>query len=238
MCGLGPTGITNNASLLQQFTRWSNAWNQKVVVTILRAMNGWDFDDSNYSKYPSGTFTGTTNRDYVFGSDQDGQTQKLLKIKQVALSQDGVNYYTATPIDSSDLAKVKADSTIDNLVSKTQPYYDPKVGGFDIYPKFTAAEVAAGAKVYVEFYREPVDWSVSGTDSQAPGFASAFHPIISKGASLEYAKLYKPELVPSLTLDIYGNNGNVKGILKEIELFYSNRYPQKKRLEVRRESNK
>lgn len=238
ICGLGATGITGNATLLAQFVRWANQWNQKAVTIILKAMNGWDFDDANYSTYPSGTWVGTTNRDYTFGSDQNGVTQKLLKIKSVGLSLDGVNYVKAEPIDSSDLSNVKADANIDSLVSASKPYYDPKVGGFDIYPKFTAAQVSAGAKVYVEFYREPVAWSISGTDSQVPGFVTSFHPLISKGISLEYAMLYKPELVVTLNLAIYGNRGNIPGIVKEMEEFYTNRYPQKMRLEVKVESNK
>jgi hypothetical protein len=238
ICGLGATGISSNTTLLSQFVRWMNQWNQKAVIAILKAMDGFDFDDSNYERYPSGTFVGTTNRDYAFGVDQDGVTQKLLKIKNLGISRDGTNYIKAKPIDSTDLDNVKADDNIDSLVPTSAPVYDPKVGGFDIYPKFTQAEVDAGAKVYVEFWREPVDWDVTGTDTQEPGFASSFHPLISKGASLEYAKLYKPEIVPSLTLDIFGNNANIPGIFKEMETFYSRRYPKTRRMTPNIESTK
>lgn len=241
-CGLGATGITSNAILLAQFVGWMNEWNDKVTIWVLKSMNGFDFDDANYSKYPSGTFAGTTNRDYVFGTDQNGVTQKLLKIKNVAISRDGVNYLTADPIDSTELKNSKADVNVDSLIPASKPVYDPKGGGFDIYPKFTAAEVSVGAKVYVEFYREGVKWSVSGTDTQEPGFASAFHPIIYKGASLEYCNLYKPEIAAKLQGDIFGvyyrGRQMQSGFKDDLETFYANRYPQKKRLIPYVESNK
>lgn len=222
ICGLGATGITSNTTLLQQFTRWSNKWAKIGASIAIKAQSGWDFDDPAWTTYPSGTYPGTTDRDYVFAS-----TEKLLKIKKVGISYDGTNYITATPIDTyldQEYTTVRKDPNVDQLFDKGNPRYDPRTNSIDIYPKFTQAEVDAGAKVYVEFYREPKEFATSGTDTQEPGFASPYHQLISKGASYEYCSLYRPDLAQSLRLDLYGNGGNIKGIIKEMQEWYNKRY--------------
>ena len=221
ICGLGATGITGNTALFQQFVRWFNKWAKIGIKIALNAQDGFDVDDPNWTTYPSGTYTGTTNRDYVFSA-----TEQMLKIKTVGLCYDGTNYVKAIPIDSSEFANVKADPNIDSLFGNMIPCYDPKANAIDIYPKFTQAQVDAGAKVYVEFYREPREYATSGTDS----YVLPFPNLITKGASYEYACLYKPDLASSLRSDLYGNNANIKGIVKDMEEEYSYRYPVNKKI--------
>lgn len=236
ICGLGATGITSNTALLQQFTRWSNKWAKIGASIAIKAQSGWDFDDPAWTTYPSGTYPGTTDRDYVFAS-----TEKLLKIKTVGISYDGINYVKADPIDTYldvEFSSVRKDPNVDDLFSRSAPRYDPRANAIDIYPKFTSAEVSAGAKVYVEFYREPKEFATSGTDTQEPGFASPYHQLISKGASYEYATLYRPDLAQSLRLDLYGNGGNIKGIIKEMEEWYGKRYLKKVTMKPAAQSNK
>lgn len=230
-CGLGATGISSNTVLFQQFAGWANVWQKKVIRWILNSEDGFDFDDSNYTTYPSGTFTGTINRDYEFDP-----TLKLLKLKTVGISYDGVNYQKADPIDTSDpdFWQVKASPQVDQMFSTVTPRYDAIAAGVNIYPKFTQAQVDLGAKVYVEFYRDAkTDFATTGTDSLEPGFDSAFHEVIYKGASLEYCKLYKPDLVGDLKNEIFGirtRYANEPGIKDDIVDFYSFRVPQAKRL--------
>lgn len=231
-CGLGPTGISSNAVLYQQFVRWANQWQKKVIRIILSAQDGDDYDDPNYTTYPSGTMAGTTNRDYQFDP-----TLKLLKIKNVGASYDGVNFIKLKPIDTTDpdFVNVKADPNIDRIFSQVFPRYDATAGGIDLYPKFTQDQVNLGAKVYVEFWRDAaIEFATTGTDSIAPGFDVSLHPIISQGASYQYAKLYKPDLMAQLERDIFGfktRYGVVNpGIIDDIVDFYSFRVPQAKRI--------
>jgi len=235
--GLNATGITGNTALFQQFTRWANDWNKKGANYALLAFDGHEFDDPGYSTtLPSGTFTGTTNRDYNLDS-----SYKMLKIKLVNVSYDGTTYYPATPIDSRELlAKELAvkDPNIDTHFDKTAPKYDLIANGFKLYPKFSSAEVSAGAKVYVEFFRAPREFATSGTNDYEPGFDLQFHRLVSLGASYEYCKLYKPELATRLAIDIYGNGGNIKGLLKEMQDWYSSKQPSQRRMTFYTESNK
>ncbi len=231
-CGLGPTGITSSTILFQQFARWANQWQKRVIRLILSSEDGFDFDDANYTTYPSGTFAGTINRDYEFDP-----TLAMLKLKTVGMTYDGVNYTKAVPIDSSDpdFWKLRVDPNVDQLFSTATPRYDARAAGIDIYPKFTAAQVALGAAVYVEFYRDAkTDFATSGTDTLVPGFDSGFHWVISTGMSYDYAKLYKPDLMSQLERDLFGfktRYGIVNpGVLDDIVEFYSFRVPQAKRL--------
>lgn len=233
ICGLGPTGITSNTATFQQFTRWANIWAKRTATIAINAMDGWDFDDPAWTTYPSGTYTGTTDRDYVFAG-----SLKLLKIKTVARSVDGTNYVKCTPIDSSMLQTAKPDVNVDSLFSDNSPAYDPVANAINVYPKFTSAQVSAGAKIYVEFFREPKEFSTSGTDSQEPGIASPFHQIISKGASLEFCSLYKPDVAQALRIDLYGNGANVNGLIKDMKTWYNHRYPRAHNLTPRVSSTK
>ena len=224
ICGLGATGITGSTSLFAQFTRWANIWNKIGANYGILAFDGHDFDDPNYTTAPTGTFAGATTRDYNLDA-----SYAMMKIKLVNISYDGTNYVSATPFDDAqNLGIAINDPNVDNNFSQSAPQYDLMANGFKIYPKFTAAQVTAGAKVYVEFYRAPTEFTMSG--SYTPGFDLQFHRLPSLGASYEYSKLYKPELAAALRVDIYGNGGNIKGILKEMEEWYSRKQPFKRRM--------
>lgn len=231
ICGLGATGITGNSDLFKQFTRWANEWHKKAMHYALMAFDGHEADDPGYTTLPSGTFTGTTNRDYSLDS-----TYKMLKVKLLNVSYDGTNYVAASPIDSRDLIdKTLAvkDTAIDGNFTQTAPKYDLIANGFKLYPKFSSAQVTAGAKVYIEFFRAPRDFATSGTDSYEPGIDLQFHRLISLGPSYEYAKLFKKDLVGDLAVDIFGGSRNgvrFKGILNELEDWYSSKQPSSRRI--------
>lgn len=233
ICGLGATGISGNTTLFQQFTRWMNNWNKVGANYAILAFDGHDFDDANYTTAPTGTFTGTTNADYNFDA-----VYKLLKVKLVNVSYDGINYIPARPFDARDYREDAFNNPAPSMFSLNGPAYDLIANGFKLYPKFTAAEVAAGAKVYVEFFRAPREFATTGTDTWEPGFDLQFHKLPAVGASFEYAKLYKPDLVAALRADLYGNGGNIKGILKELQEWYNAKSPSNARLRPVRESTR
>jgi hypothetical protein len=93
-------------------------------------------------------------------------------------------------------------------------------------------QVTAGAKVYVEFFREPKEFSTSGTDDQISGIASPFEQIISVGASLDYCMIYKPDLAQALRLELYGNGSTIPGIIKDMKTWYNDRYPRVRKISL------
>lgn len=236
ICGLGATGISGNATLLSQFVGWLNQWNGMAASYAIQAFDGHDFDDKGYTTLPHGTFSGATTRDYNFDD-----TYLMLKVKLVNVTYTGnaADYVSATPFDDAqDLSVAIKNSNVDDNFSRSTPKYDLTAQGFNLYPKFTQAEVDAGAKVYVEWFRMPRVFATSGTDTYQPCVDFQFHHFPAIGASYEYCKLYKPEVAVSLRNDIYGNGANFKGLLKEIQEWYSRKQPYKRSLSPLRQNNK
>lgn len=200
-CGLGDGGILNNASLYAKFIGWLNQWHNTGAAIAIMAWGGADFDDKGYTSRPTGTFVGTLNRDYNFD-----ESYKLMKIKKVEVSYDGSHAVPAKPFDPTDRKRLAVkDPNVDNRFSTSYPQFDERADGFDLYPKFTAAQVALGAFVYVEWFRAPQGWdTTTGTDAIEPSLDIPFHHFPAVGASYEYCKLFKQELEATLQGDLYG----------------------------------
>jgi len=178
--GLGDTAISGNATLLAQFTSLINSAYEKVITSVLSAMDGWDFDDSNYDNFPIATTPMVASqRQYSFPSN-------ILKIKRVDFSYDGTNYYRAEAFDIGEYGEgVGNDTNVDANFSKDKPKYDFKYGGIFIYPLASATDITNGAEIRVEYTRDVDVFTVSDT-TQQPGIDRPFHQLIPKYASLEW----------------------------------------------------
>jgi len=181
-CGFDDAGITGNATLKAQFTGRLNDWYHKVVTMILAAQDAWDWDDTNKTNYPVATTPlVASQRDYTFPT-----SLKILKIKRVDVTYDGSTYYKVEPFDSSETGLgLGNDTTVDARFSKTSPFYDLKSTSIWLYPMASAADVTAGGKLRIEFFREPTEFTTSDTTAE-PGFDEPFHRMLSLGASLDY----------------------------------------------------
>lgn len=166
---------------------------------ILDSQDEVDFDDARYTDYPSVTVPMTTNRDYAFGqtiTNTAGLTYSVLKIKDVSVSYDGVNFYKAFPLDINELTVGNAptmtastqNTTIDANFSRTAPRYDMKNNSFNIYPMAQTADVTAGAKMVIEWYRTPVEFTLAELTAGVviPGFDPSFHMMLAYGAAYEF----------------------------------------------------
>ena len=179
---LGDGAISGNTSLLKKFTVHINNAERDVVREILLAQDDFDWDDSNRTNFPIGTFPLTTNRDYNLPSSLG-----FLKLKRVDISYDGVNYVKAEPVDSAQIPSgLGNDDTVDGFYSRQFPRYDAKANGFWLYPRATASDVSAGAKARIEFVRAIDPFAYTDT-TQEPGIDENFHELIAIGASLKYA---------------------------------------------------
>lgn len=176
-----------NANLLIDI----NLWYQKTATMILESQDEIDWDDSLRSDYPTGTIPLTTNRDYSIST-----TEKILKIKDVNISYDGVTYYKGTPIDSGEFyfgqgpqTATSNEAIIDGNFSRTSPGYDYKYGSIFLYPKATAADVSAGGLIFLEWQRQVQEFTLSDltTGTAIPGFDDPFHPILAYGPAFELA---------------------------------------------------
>jgi hypothetical protein len=181
--GLPDGAITGDTTQLAYFTTLVNETYYDIVMHILSAQDSWDFDDKNYTDYPIATTDMVADqRDYPFPS-----ALKVMKIKRVDVTYNGVDYYKATPIDSSEFGDGLGNpETEDRNFSKTSPAYDMQANAVFVYPLPTTEDVTAGAKIRLEFYRELDDFITTDTTKE-PGVDRPWHELLPMGAAVKYA---------------------------------------------------
>ena len=168
-----------------------NIWIHRVQSMIFNAMDEVDFDDKNYTDYPMLTTPLVAGqRDYTIPA-----SEKVVSFKRVDISYDGVNYYRATPIDTGEMAvglgpanATTQQAKVDALYPKTAPRYDAAYNSVFIYPSATAADVAAGGKIFIEWNRELKEITLADLNAGTlvPGFDTEFHPLLAYGPAYEF----------------------------------------------------
>lgn len=175
---LGDGVVSGDTTLLKQVTADINETLYDLTNRIILSHDNFDWDDPTRTDYPVATTPLTTNRDYQFDNIS------FLKIKRVDVTWDGTNYYRAQPFDSATYQEgFGNDTNTDANFSKTNPFYDPKSFGFWLYPKATAADVAAGGLIRVEYTRAYDEFTYDDTTKEPP-IDRPFHDLIAIGAAL------------------------------------------------------
>lgn len=186
LTGTDSTTYTN-ANLLIDI----NLWQHKIVTMIMGSQDESDFDDNRNTTFPNKTTPMVSGqRDYGIPV-----SEKVIAIKRVDITYDGVNWVKAEPIDSSEIpfgigtAGSTQETTLDGKFSKSAPRYDSKNNSVLIYPRANDADVTAGAKIRIEWSREMNEITLSEltTGTVVPGFDSAFHPMLAYGPAFEYS---------------------------------------------------
>ena len=180
--------ITGNATLKTSFINQINDKKYEIESSILNSQDEFDYDDSNHTDFPIVTTPLTVNRDYRITV-----AERVLKIKKLSVKYDGVNGVVAQPIDSSEVDTFDLDdANTDSYFSQASPRYDLKYGSIFLYPKATAAQVAAGGYIELEWTREGTQFATNGDDDAVePGFDRPFHSLIAKKVALENLAIKK-----------------------------------------------
>ena len=178
---LGDGVISGDTTLLKKTTVRINETANDIMLEIMKSQDNFNWDDPTRTDYAvAETPLVAGQRDYIF----DGIS--FLKIQRMDITWDGVSWYRATSFDSTTFERgLGNDSKTDGFFQLTEPKYDPKANGFWLYPKATAAQVAAGAKARIEFTRSFDTFTYDDTTKEPP-FASTFHELIAIGAALKY----------------------------------------------------
>lgn len=183
---LGDGVITSDTTLAKKITANVNEALYELTTDIMLLQDSFDWDDPYKSDYPVATTSLVADqRDYQFDN------LSFLRLKRVDISYDGVNYYRATPFDSTAFFEEKGlgnDTVTDTYFSKTEPMYDPKSFGFWLYPVASATDVSNGAKARIEFSRAFDEFTYDDTTKEPP-IDRNFHDLIAIGASLKWPKL-------------------------------------------------
>jgi len=183
--GVGDGAVSGSATLKAQVTQLLNSRLHQVTTMILDSadMNGWVFDDINHANYPVGTIPlVASQRDYVLPA-----SEKILKLRRVDVTWDNSTYYRATPLSTGVLADgLGGDANTDANFTTAEPFYSQIGNAIWLYPRATAAQVTASAKLRIEFTREVDEFTTSDT-TQEPGIDEPFHPMLAIGAALDWA---------------------------------------------------
>lgn len=192
--GLPDGAISGDTTQLAYFTTLINETYYDVVGHILNSQDTWDFEDSNHTDYQIATRAlVAAQRDYQFPDDFS-----ILKIKRVDVTYDGTTWYQANPTDSGEFNFGMGNAAHeDEYFTATQPAYDVKGDYIWVYPLATADEVAAGAKMRIEFVYDVAPFTTSDTTKE-PGFLTRWHENVPLGASMKYAAYRNHENAKSL----------------------------------------
>lgn len=156
-----------------------------VTHLILEAQDEADFDDSNYTDFPIYTTSLVADQqDYAL-------PDKTLKIQRVEISYDGTTWVKVEPFDIGESSQPTDATSVEGDFSTSKPYYDVRSNSVFFFP-IPQTNVTNGLKMWT--LREPDEFTKTDT-TQEPGFAEAFHPLISYIPALEWltAKKLNPE---------------------------------------------
>lgn len=181
---LGDGVVSGDTTLLRQVTADINEVLYELTGDIILSSDDFDWDDPTRSDFPIATTPLVAGqRDYQFDSIS------FLKLKRVDITYDGVNYYRAEPFDSATYQEgLGNDTNTDANFDKSHPKYDPKSFGFWLYPRASAADVAAGAKARIEYTRAYDEYTYDDTTKQPP-IERPWHDLIAIGAALRLPTL-------------------------------------------------
>lgn len=180
------TGVDNTIYTNANRLISCNRWLQKVVQMIMQAQDCWEWDDINQTDYPIATTSlVASQRDYALPA-----SLKILRLRRVDITYDGTNWYRAEPWDSTETGLgLGNDANTDNNFDKTKPYYDITNNSIFVYPMATASDVAAGAKLRIEFQREPIEFTSSDftTGTKLPPFDAPLHSMLAWGMVYDWS---------------------------------------------------
>lgn len=181
---MGDGVVSGDGDFLKIATADVNESIFELTTLLMLQQDSFDWDDPYKTDYPIATTPLIADqRDYQFDSIS------FLKLKRVDVTYDGVNWVRAEAFDSTAYnMPLGNESEVDENFTTDAPKYDPKGFGFWLYPRATAAQVAAGAKARIEYSRGHTEYVSTDTTKQPP-IDRPFHDLIAIGAALRHPSI-------------------------------------------------
>lgn len=167
---IGDSGITGNATLFAQITGQVNTAYMNATRIIMEADGRWKWDDTNQTNLPTATTDiSSAVSDYPVMIADPSDDQDWLSVERVEIKDNNGNWVKIPEIDQrEELSSIGAKYTTagvpsgydfdgTSIILRPQPNYN-STGGIKLW-----------------FKRAPLEFAVTGTDSQRPGFATIFH---------------------------------------------------------------
>ena len=179
---------------------------EELVSDIINADGTWQFDDTNQTDLPIGTFNLVEGQEtYSLPSFASG----FLQIEAIEiLDSDGNTYRRIKAIDINELPGKLGPDEYFGVTSAGNPqigypqWYDLQGDTITLYPSPTSTSVTltAGGKIW--FKRRPVLFTVASNtnaDTQQPGLPSTHHILLAYMAAIPYCMSFKKDRVVWLT---------------------------------------
>ena len=182
---------------------------ETVVGWIINTDGTWQFDDTNYSDFPIGTFTLVNSQDKYSFND------RFLQIEEVQVMDKEGNYRIITPIDQSeysDLVPLTEAYKTDGLPEFYDKISDDTIRLFPAPDNGVSVTLAAGLKIKFKRTADLYTSAQVTTGTKVPGFVSTGHIILAYMAASTQCSLYKPERVPTLNALIGDTNERTTGL--------------------------
>jgi len=194
---------------------------EQVVGWFINADGKWQWDDTNYSNFPIGTYTLVADqRRYSFND-------KFLQLEEVQILNSNGKYEIIDPIDQKDDRYTNQPLSEEFATSRKPIFYD-KVSDdtIDLLPapdNGVSVTLAAGLKIRFKRTADLFTAAQVATGTKEPGFPSIYHVILSWMAARPYNQIYHPERVPQLNALIGDTGVEPFGMKKAILKHYAYR---------------
>lgn len=151
----------------------------ETASVIMRANDGWQWDDNNHTDLP----IATTN--LVAGQpDYEVTGASFMNLMEVSIKDSNGDWKTLIPIDRRKTSQTILDK-FENSDNGMPTHYDKIGNSIVLAPKPSASNVTLTAGLKVIYQRIP-SYFVSGDTTKAPGFNPLYHRRLSIGAALDY----------------------------------------------------
>jgi len=183
-------------------TRRVNAAYEELIGDIINADGTWQFDDTNHTDLPVGTFDLVEGQEtYSLPSFATG----FLQVEAIMiLSLDGLRYSRIRAIDINELPGKRSPDDFFGVESDGSPKkgfpqdYDIQGDTLYLYPAPAAASLTltAGGKIW---FKRTANLFTASDTTQQPGLPSTHHVMLAYMASIPYCMSYKKDRVGWLT---------------------------------------
>lgn len=193
---------------------------EQVIGWIINADGTWQWDDTNQTDFPIGTYT------LVDSQSKYSFNDKFLQLEEVQILDVNGTYNIIQPIDQKEFSKYTPLS--EEFETDGRPGYYDKVSDdtIELFPApDNGVNVTLASGLKIKFKRTGVMFtpvSTTAADATVPGIPSPFQEILAYMASIPYCVTYKQDRV-----GVYEQK--VAQIRKDLMKHYSHREKDKRK---------
>ena len=168
---------------------------EQVVGWLINIDGKWQFDDTNYTDFPIGTYT-LVNSQGVYSFNN-----KFLQLLDVQVMDSDGKYQIITPVDQKDSQSsipLRREFETDGF-----PLFYDKLSGdsIELLPapdNGVSVTLASGLRIYFKRTASIFTAAEVTTGTKVPGFDSTYHIILAWMAARPYCMKYKKDRVAEL----------------------------------------